>query len=639
MKTMRIMTIAAIMAGCVMAQTTAAQDVASREVGAQLGSYDRVLSFHEGLACVVRDSMQGYINKKGEEVIPLVFDRYVRFNEGPHGFSCGRAVVKKNGKYGYVDREGHRITDYIYDIADAFNGGFARVSRDGKWTWIDINGTEILPCVFDGEKYSRFDGAGALDFGLSGIWMLVKKDGKLGVRKVADGEEVIPCEYDEIYQFDGHKAWLCKNSKWGLWINGRVVLPCEYESPKKHHEYFRDHGFNRPLMSIYKDDMQGLIDSTGTFILPCDFDYTGMFSEGLAEVRNKDKKYGYADTTGTVVIPFAYDQACSFSQGLAMVVKGEKYGYIDKTGQVVIPINRPYEFTLEHIEYPFVYNGIALTRNKKGYGLIDKTGRQILPCVYSELYYQDNDSGTVKLIVTKGEKVTLLNGDGQPISTLINTQDRGPFLSYADSILILAKGNKYVLYDINGKELLQVDGYDFMDDFQNGLARVTDENGMVGYIDKTGRQVIPCEYDNANHIYCVDDHECTDLIEVEKDKKIGIYNKEGKMIFPCILDKIFASQGLIWISSNDKHGLMAVDGTILLYPQYDYDFINFHEGLACVVRDKKYGYIDLSYQEVIPCQFDESGMFSDGLAWFRQGNRWGYIDHNGNIVLSFPPKK
>jgi hypothetical protein len=635
MEIKRFLTIAAIMTGCAMVQTMTAQEETPRRTDAPQ-VYDRVFSFHEGLAYVVKGKMQGYINMKGEEVIPPIFDHYLQFDDSPHGFNCGRAIVKKDGKYGYIDHEGHLVIDYIYDFADVFTDGFARVSRDGKWTWIDTNGKEIMPCVFEGNKYSHFDGMQLGGFDISRIWMLVKKDGKYGIRKRTNGEEVIPCEYDEIYQFDGKMAWLCQNGQWGLWIKGRVVVPCEYDSPKLKHTYFRDEGFTRPLLKIYKDDKEGYVDSTGTFIIPCNYDYVHAFDEGLAVVEDINNKQGYVDTTGTIVIPCSYDYAYSFSEGLAMVVKGKKYGYIDKTGRVVIPITRAYYPTLLCNSYPFI-NGIALTYNQKGYGLIDKKGRQIQPCIYREIFGLMNDPGIVKMFAAKGQKLALMNGDGKLISQFIYTYD-GNAPSYSDSLLILKKNNKYVCLDINGQEVLQVDDYEYIGDFVNGLAFVTDKNDKEGIIDKTGRLVFPCGYgDVLDRIYSNND--CLDLIKVEKDKKLGIFTKEGKMIIPCILDKIFVYGEKIAITSNGKHGLIATDGSILLPPEYDYDFFRFHEGLACVVKDKKYGYVDTSYQVVIPCQFDESGEFSEGLAWFRKGNQRGYIDRDGNVVLCFPAQE
>ena len=102
-----------------------------------------------------------------------------------------------------------------------------------------------------------------------------------------------------------------------------------------------------------------------------------------------------------------------------------------------------------------------------------------------------------------------------------------------------------------------------------------------GYIDKTGKEVIPCRFYDTGGFY-------EGLARVWLDDKWGFIDKTGKEVIPCIYD--------------------GAD--------------NFREGLAIVELDGKYGYIDKSGKEVIPCKYDnilyhEPGYFSEGLAEVR----------------------
>ena len=45
------------------------------------------------------------------------------------------------------------------------------------------------------------------------------------------------------------------------------------------------------------------------------------------------------------------------------------------------------------------------------------------------------------------------------------------------------------------------------------------------------------------------------------------------------------------------------------------------------------GFLDLKGKEVIPCQYDEAGLFDQGRAYVSAGGKWGIIDRQGNIVL------
>jgi hypothetical protein len=60
------------------------------------------------------------------------------------------------------------------------------------------------------------------------------------------------------------------------------------------------------------------------------------FSEGLAQVRVKNK-WGFIDKSGKMVIkPRFYHQVESFSGGLAYVITQDgRHGYIDRTGKYI----------------------------------------------------------------------------------------------------------------------------------------------------------------------------------------------------------------------------------------------------------------------------------------------------------------
>ncbi len=123
-------------------------------------------------------------------------------------------------------------------------------------------------------------------------------------------------------------------------------------------------------------------------VIPCIYDYAGVFSDGLAAVK-KDGKYGYIDATGKVVVPLIYDNAGVFSDGLAIVEKGGKYGCIDQTGKEVIPISLIYDYV-----YAFS-DGLAKVRKNDKYGCIDVTGKEVIPCIYDLVY--EFSGGLVKV--------------------------------------------------------------------------------------------------------------------------------------------------------------------------------------------------------------------------------------------------
>ncbi len=67
----------------------------------------------------------------------------------------------------------------------------------------------------------------------------------------------------------------------------------------------------------------------------------------------------------------------------------------------------------------------------------------------------------------------------------------------------------------------------------------------------------------------------------------------------------------------------------------DYSYISreFHEGLARVGKNNKYGFIDKAGKEVIKAKYDNVGEFHEGLAWFKKDGKYGFIDKTGKEVI------
>ena len=61
-------------------------------------------------------------------------------------------------KYGYIKKDGTPLTDCIYDEAQSFQGGMARIKLNGKYGLIDWSGSPITPVVYDYITEFRNDG-------------------------------------------------------------------------------------------------------------------------------------------------------------------------------------------------------------------------------------------------------------------------------------------------------------------------------------------------------------------------------------------------------------------------------------------------------------------------------------------------
>lgn len=101
--------------------------------------------FSEGLAVVEKEDYWGFIDEKGQTIIPCIYS----FAED---FHCGLAAVEdEDGTLFYIDKKGKKLVlKREYDYIESFNDGWAVVgvdkTQDTQYGVIDINGKEIISC-------------------------------------------------------------------------------------------------------------------------------------------------------------------------------------------------------------------------------------------------------------------------------------------------------------------------------------------------------------------------------------------------------------------------------------------------------------------------------------------------------------
>ena len=172
--------------------------------------YDYAGDFNEGLACVgigEEDDMKyGYIDRRGNTVIPFIYDK-------PAQFIDGIAYVKKDGKYGTIDKDGNEWIPLIYDWVGFQlnqNKGLSWVKLDDRIGFVRSNGDIAIPIAYEDAEYYFCEDM-----------VRVKLYGKWGYldRK---GDVVIPVIYDEAGNFKNGKAEVrLDTDRFYIDVNGR----------------------------------------------------------------------------------------------------------------------------------------------------------------------------------------------------------------------------------------------------------------------------------------------------------------------------------------------------------------------------------------------------------------------------------
>lgn len=205
---------------------------------------------------------------------------------------------------------------------------------------------------------------------------------------------------------------------------------------------------------------------------------------------------------------------------------------------------------------------------------------------------------------------------------------------------IIKAGNRYGFIDRTGKIVIPVK-YDSMPgNFYNGESMISVEGGYIR-IDRKGHITYDSRYEEVG-----DFHE--GLATVKKNKKMGFMNEEGKIVIPLIYDYAdYFAEGLAYVVTKTEPYTSVVsfiDKTntkILTLKGYDAYSRQFHEGLFAVKNSDGWGYIDRSGKVVIKNQYAACGKdFDNGFAtvgvWVGSGTKYGIIDRNGKEI--FPLK-
>lgn len=181
--------------------------------------------------------------------------------------------------------------------------------------------------------------------------------------------------------------------------------------------------------------------------------------------------------------------------------------------------------------------------------------------------------------------------------------------------------------------------YEHADFFNEGVATVG-INGTEGLIGTDGKYVIRPRFSSCSnysegwaHIVTKDNNEY----------RHGFANIEGQVFYRDYFNNNTGSfnSGLAVFEINHKFGYVNTNGEIVIEPQYLCAF-DFSEGLAMVVNDNsKCGFIDSYGELVIPFKYEYHPMqaylyqgFHDGLAVVREDNKYGYVNTKGEYVAS-----
>lgn len=120
--------------------------------------------------------------------------------------------------------------------------------------------------------------------------------------------------------------------------------------------------------------------------------------------------------------------------------------------------------------------------------------------------------------------------------------------------------------------------------------------------------------------------------------KMGIKTADGQIIIPAVYDFVaIPSDDLFTVTEGGYTAYFNTDGDVVLSFSNLYEsYGNFTEGLARVMRNGKWGFINREGEEVIAPRFHHADEFAEGRSIVRNENDLhGAIDTHGNLVIDY----
>ncbi len=289
---------------------------------------------------------------------------------------------------------------------------------------------------------------------------------------------------------------------------------------------------------------------------------------------------------------------------------GEKYGYCNFKKVLKIPCS--YD-----IAFPFSEEELARVGIKEKFGLIDREGKIVLPAIYDDI----GNFECGHCLVVKDNKFGFANRKGKIVIDL----KYDDALFFSEGLAVVGIQGRYGYIDTLGNTIIDFK-FEAAAPFLNGYALVK-YNGKFGFIDKKGNFVVEPIYD-AGGLFM------NGIAPVGKNGKYGYIDTLGKVYIDLIYDGVSeVGDNIMKLKTPEEVIFLRRDKSKINTAHYD-DAMQFSEGLAVVIKNNKFGYIDTSGKEVIPLKFDEAHSFYKGYAVVRLGDDWGVIDRNGNYVVN-----
>lgn len=512
----------------------------------------------------------------------------------------------KKGRLGYFDSDGNKVISCQYEEAEPFVNGVAKVRKNGKYGLINESGKAV-----GGLKYSVMDEYADTDY-----YIVCEGGSEAKPKDKIPTRTAIPTK-----TFKGSTYYPVKGGKWGLIdAKGNILIKTEYDelsNPINGAVYVNKGG----KFGFYNEDMELALKPTYNFI--------GAFNnQGLCWVKNGGKftgsyvkggKMSVIDRKGKLVVPLKFESVCSFTPSA-----DPAYSSMPIKALQMLPF-QPMPDSEEPCLW-FASKGITKP------GIVDIHGNILLPEKKYDVIYMPTD-GMLKFarLGDKKSKTKKWGYFDTETKKETFTDTEYVFYPFNNGISKAARNDSCLFYfvDKNFHEMSEryTIAYNFVEDYC-----VVGRGNKYGALDRSGKEVIPLEYDNLKTVFS------EGLLGAQKEGKWGFITPDNQIKIPFTYDKVgLYKDGCVTVCISNKWGQIDAQNKVVLPIEWS-DFLipdTLPSNYYWVKKaDKLYYYYDMKVHQVsYPAAgkgFSSVELFADkGYARVQSSLYFGAIRQDG----------
>lgn len=396
----------------------------------------------------------------------------------------------------------------------------------------------------------------------------------------------------------------------------------------------------------------GMLDTGGNILLPPIYHNIDRRGPKPFFEVTLDQKFGIYSFKGEELLSVEYDSRTYLVDDCFRIRKGDRMGVFDEAGQrIIIPVisgDIRYKessvklLSTDNTSPPskpqnrriVVSEGSMYSETRGQIALFDLyTGKPVIPfgqCDYIE--YSDR-LGFMCLIQENGDwQMTDYSGK------IHLTGSKGTYAHITPFGFITGKDNLKGFVPLKGKRVEPV--YDEIVFYTNGYAIVARQDEktyktLEGVMNAAGKLLVPLEYEYINIT--------SELIYVGKERKVGVFGLNGKVIFPANKYEnieYFPDVKIAVAHKESKeyndYGLVDANDKVIL--PFKFRNIYYADGIARTITHRigdghLHGMYNVKTKKLVDPKYDGMGKFVNGVSeigyYSAEGNKHGLLDENG----------